>query len=183
MNISSEKSEYCVCLCPLYIVLALCGISFPNPSTCHYFRSNLESQCLKLFQVWLHCNILYNRCLFSQRCKCTSMYKGKQIEFLKEKKDQNWCTLNRHNKKKCVTLILLIGNSQLNKQNPHQLSPQEAALLSSSDIAMPVNSSLWSLVWYNSCGGRKKRWHKIRRFPHLHRNFKSHTEMHTVLKS
>lgn len=104
MNISSEKSEYCVCLCPLYIVLALCGISLPNPSTCHYFRSNLESQCLKLFQVWLHCNILYNRCLFSQRCKCTSMYKGKQIEFLKEKKDQNWCTLNRHNKKKMCNI-------------------------------------------------------------------------------
>lgn len=35
--------------------------------------------------------------------------------------------------------------------NPHQLSPQDAALLSSSDIAMPVSSSLWSLVWYNSC--------------------------------
>lgn len=33
----------------------------------------------------------------------------------------------------------------------HQLSPQEAALFSSKDIAMPVSSSLWSLVWWSSC--------------------------------
>lgn len=34
---------------------------------------------------------------------------------------------------------------------PYQLSPQDAALFSSRDIAMPVSSSLWSLVWYSSC--------------------------------
>ena len=53
-----------------------------------------------------------------------------------------------------------INKQHTNKQNPHQLSPQEATLLSSSDTAMLVNSSLWSLVWYNSCDNKKRK-HKL----------------------
>lgn len=86
-------------------------------------------------------------------------YKVKQM-FPKESKYIYWKNHHHNNKQKTAHLKnwrTFINKQYTNKQNPHQLSPQEATLLSSSDTAMLVNSSLWSLVWYNSCDNKERR--------------------------
>ena len=82
-----------------------------------------------------------------------SGYGFKKIKLLKEKEIKiNACTICTTTKYGASWKLQITCTFKrcTNGQNPHQLSPQEAALLSSRDIAMPVNSSLWSLVWYNS---------------------------------
>jgi len=89
-------------------------------------------------------------------------YKVKQM-FIKERKYIYWKNHRHKNKQKTAHLKnwrTFINKQCTNKQKLHQLSPQEAALLSSSDTAMLVNSSLWSLVWYNSCDNKERR-HKL----------------------